>query len=198
MSDSADGLRVLVADEDQEALDQLSHILDSLEHDVIARAIRMEEVSREIAGEQPDIALVKLHGDTDHALDLIDEIVADSTCPVIALMEVEKPEFVRKAAAAGIYAYVQPVTQETVQGAIEVAVRRHAEREELEDVVDELEGALDRRAVIERAKGILMERHGINAGESFEMLRRHARNNGRKLVDVARSVIEGQALLPKG
>jgi response regulator NasT len=86
---------------------------------------------------------------------------------------------------------------ESVQGAIEVAVRRYREASQLHEKVGQLEGALERRGAIERAKGILMERHGVGEREAFELLRDHARTTGRRVVDVARSVLDGHALLPK-
>jgi AmiR/NasT family two-component response regulator len=194
--DGAKGLKVLVADEDHAALDTVAQLLQRLGHEVSARAVGVDEVSREIDEDEPDVALVKLHDDDEHALELIDEIVDEAACPVIALMEVPEPEFISRAAKHGIFAYVQPVTAETVQGALEIALRRHADVERLSGEVEVLEGAIQRRAVIERAKGILMERHSIGDREAFEMLRSHARANNRKLVDVASAVAEGHLLLP--
>ena len=191
------GLRVLVADEDRAALDGVAKLLHRLGHEVCARAVAVDEVSRRIDEDQPDVALVKLHDDDKHALDLIDEITDEADCPVIALMEVPEADFISRSARHGIYAYVQPVTAETVQGAIEVAMRRHADAERLSGEVEELEGALQRRAVIERAKGILMERHSLDDAAAFELLRSHARANNRKLVDVARAVSDGHLLLPR-
>ena len=195
--DGAEGLKVLVADEDHAALDTVAKLLHRLGHEVSARAVGVNEVSREIDDDEPDVALVKLHDDDEHALELIEEIVDESACPVIALMEVPQPEFIARAAKRGIFAYVQPVTAETVQGALEVALRRHADVERLSDEVDVLEGAIQRRAVIERAKGVLMERHSLDDREAFELLRSHARANNRKLVEVAGAVVEGHLLLPK-
>ncbi|HEY2604069.1 MAG TPA: ANTAR domain-containing protein [Thermoleophilaceae bacterium] len=199
MSDQsgAKSLKVLVADEDHDALDTVAKLLEGLGHEVAARAVGVEEVSRKIDEDEPDVALVKLHDDDDHALELIDEIVDEATCPVIALMEVPEPQFISEAAKHGIHAYVQPVTAETVQGALEVALRRFAELERLSGEVTELEGAIQRRAVIERAKGILMERHSLDDREAFELLRTHARSHNRKLVDVSEAVAEGHLLLPR-
>jgi AmiR/NasT family two-component response regulator len=194
--DGAKGLRVLVADEDYAALDSVAQLLGGLGHEVCARAIGVNEVSRQIDEDEPDVALVKLHDDDEHALELIDEITDEARCPVIALMEVPEPAFIARAAKRGIFAYVQPVTRETVQGALEIALRRHADLERLSGEVDQLEGAIQRRAVIERAKGILMERHSLDDRDAFELLRSHARANNRKLVDVARAVAEGHLLLP--
>jgi AmiR/NasT family two-component response regulator len=195
-SDGTKGLRVLVADEDYEALDSVAELLKGLGHEVCARAVGVREVSRQIDEDEPDVALVKLHDDDDHALELIDEITDEAQCPVLALMEVPEPDFISRAAERGIYAYVQPVTAETIQGALEIALRRHAEVERLSGEVEQLEGAIQRRAVIERAKGILMERHSLDDREAFELLRSHARANNRKLVDVARAVADGHLLLP--
>ena len=78
-----------------------------------------------------------------------------------------------------------------------MAVRRYRENRELVEKVGQLEGALERRAVIERAKGILMERHSVDEQRAFELLRDHSRGSGRRVLDVARSVVEGHALLPR-
>jgi AmiR/NasT family two-component response regulator len=116
---------------------------------------------------------------------------------VLALLDGEHPDFVAAAADEGIYAFAQPVTAASVQGAIEVARRRHAEAARLGEKVDQLETALERRTAIERAKGILMERHGVDDAEAFERLRSHARSTNRKVVEVSRAVNEGHALLPR-
>jgi response regulator NasT len=191
------GLSVLVADEDKEALDGIAMQLTELGHNVIARAISNAEVAAQLRTEHPDVAFVKLHQDEEHALELIDEIVESAECPVLALMEVEDMDFISRAAEKGVYAYVRPASKEALQGAIDIAVRRRGEMARFEEAVEQLEGALDRRAVIERAKGILMERHGIDEQEAFERLRAHARSNNRRVVEVAHSVNEGAPLLPK-
>jgi AmiR/NasT family two-component response regulator len=190
-----EGLRVLAADEDEDALLALGRLLEELGHDVIARPVSINEIAAEIRAEEPEIALVKLHSDEEHALSLIEEIIDDANCPVVAVLNEERPEFIGEAAERGIYSYARPQNKEAVQSAIELAVRRHAELERLGEAVDQLEGALHRRAAIERAKGILMERHSIEADDAFEMLRDHARSHNQKLVEVARAVDEGHPLL---
>jgi len=190
------GLRVLTADEDQAALEAIADLLRGLGHEVTACAVSLQEAAQMIAREDPDLAVVVVHEDDAHALDLIEEIGEYSSGPVVALLDGEDPEFVRAAAERGIFAYAWPVTPETVQGAIEVAVRRHAETARLSTQVDQLEHAMERRGTIERAKGIVMERHGVDAREAFELLRSHARARSRSVVEVARSVDEGHGLLP--
>ena len=76
-----------------------------------------------------------------------------------------------------------------LQSSIDIVLRRFAE-------YHALEGAFGRRAVTERAKGILMERHGIDEQAAFNMLREHARRHNRKMVDVAEEVVDTHQLLP--
>jgi len=179
------GLRVLVADEDRRALDGVAAIVRSLGHDVVARATSPAGVAAAIAEDEPHIAMVKLHSDDEHALDLIEELIDVGGCPVVALLDSEDADFVTRAAARGIIAYAQPVDEERVKSSLEIAVRRFAELSDLGDAVEELEDAIGRRAIIERAKGILMERHGVSDQEAFEMLRSEARSSNRRVYDVA-------------
>jgi len=190
-------LRVLATDEDRAALEQTAAILRDLGHEVTSYAVDVREAVLKVAEDDPDLAVVVLHDDDEHALELIDELSEWSSGPVVALMDGEHEGFVTAAAERGIDAIGRPVTPEAVRGAIEVAVRRHAERRALSREVAQLEGALQRRAVIERAKGILMERHGLGEREAFELLRTHARSSSRPLVELAQSVLDGHALLPR-
>jgi AmiR/NasT family two-component response regulator len=198
MSDvQARGLRILTANEDRDALKGLTDLLGRLGHDVTSRAVSVTEAVDLIAIEDPDVSLVRLHHDDEHALALIEELTESASGPVIAVLDEADPEFISAAAERGISAFAQPVDEANVQAAIELAMRRYAESEALTERVDQLETALERRALIERAKGILMERHGIDDRGAFEMLRGHARRNNLKVVDVARAVEGGQPLLPR-
>ena len=189
-------LRVLIADEEKTSLDSLARLLESLGHEVLPYAVSVTEAAQVIAGDDPDVALVRLHRDDQHALRLIGQITEYASGPVVALLDEEDTEFITSAAEEGIYAYAQPVSAESTQGAIEVAVRRHAERAELGEKVDQLETALERRSLIERAKGILMERHSLDDEAAFALLRAEARRSNRKVIDLARAVVEGRSLLP--
>lgn len=187
---------MLVADENREALDRLAGLLEGLGHRVCAYAVEVSEVAEKVVVDDPDVSMVALHRDDDHALALIEEICAYASGPVIALTQTEDAEFTARAADRGISAQAKPNDPEAVQSAIEVSLRRQAEIDRLEAKVDQLEGALARRAVIERAKGILMERHGVDDRTAFERLRTHARTERRRVVDVANAVAEGELELP--
>jgi AmiR/NasT family two-component response regulator len=189
-------LTVLLADEDEAQLEKLGAVLTGLGHEVTPFAVSVDEAAELIVREDPDLAIVVVHMNDDHALALIGEAVETASGPVIAQLREGDLNFVARAAERGISAYVQSNDPASVQAAIEIAVRRYREAARLNDKVGQLETALERRGVIERAKGIVMERQGIGEREAFERLRDHARAGNRRVVDVARSVVEGHALLP--
>ena len=188
-------LRVLIADEDEQALEGLGGVLEQLGHEVVPFAVSVREAAELIAREDPDLTIVMVHQDDDHALSLIAEAVEFASGPVIATVRNGDADFLARAAEQGIAAYVQGTNPESVQGAIEVALRRYREAAELAGKVAQLEGALARRIIIERAKGILMERHSADERHAFELLRESARSNSRRVVEVAQAAIEGPALL---
>jgi AmiR/NasT family two-component response regulator len=190
-------LRVLLADEDPGALKVTAGQLRALGHTPTEIAVSLHEAVDAIARDDPDVTMVVVYGDDGHALDLIEEINAFSSGPVIALLDREDPEFVAEAAERGIFAYARQETTDSIQSAIEVAMRRWREQHELTERVGRLESALERRALIERAKGILMERHNVDDWAAFQRVREHARRTNRTVIDVAAAVAEGHALLPK-
>lgn len=183
-------LRVLIANERKDRLAVVAPIVVALGHEVIAREIDAADVGAVTARERPDVALVGLGESSAHALELIDKIVREAACPVIALLHGRDPEFVKEASKRGVFAHISDAEVDDWQSAIDIVLRRFAEYQDLE-------GAFGRRATIERAKGILMERHGIDDAHAFEVLREHSRVDNRKLIDLATAVVDGHRLLPR-
>jgi AmiR/NasT family two-component response regulator len=183
-------LRVLIANERQDRLALVVPIVASLGHEVIAREIDVKDVGPLTARERPDVALVGLGASSDHALELIDKIVREAACPVIALLHAPDPGFVKEASKRGVFAHISDDDVKDWQSSIDIVLRRFAE-------FHDLQGAFGRRALTERAKGILMERHDIDEKRAFEMLRERSRVDNRKLIDLAAAVVDGHRLLPK-
>jgi AmiR/NasT family two-component response regulator len=179
---------VLIANERRDRLEMLAQVVIGLGHDVIAREIDVTEVAAVTTREHPDVALVGLGLNSDHALDLISEIVREASCPVIAILAADDPAYVHQAARRGVFAYIVEGTPDELQSAIDITLQRFSEYQSLQ-------GAFGRRALIEQAKGILMARHAINADKAFEKLRDHSQHNGRKLSDVATAVVDSHLLL---
>jgi len=181
-------LRVLIANERRDRLEVLAQVVIGLGHDVIAREIYVKEVGPTTAREQPDVALVGLGLSSEHALDLIGEIVREAACPVIALLHSSDPAYIHEAAKRGVFAYIIEGSPEELQSAIDITLQRFTEYQNLQ-------GAFGRRATIEQAKGIMMARHAMTADKAFELLRSHSQTHGRKLIDVAEAVVESHLLL---
>jgi response regulator NasT len=181
-------LRVLIANERRDRVELLTDVVTGLGHRVIACEVGIEAVAEVTVQERPDVALVGLGVSSNSALELIEQIVRESACPVIAMLSVDEPGYVREAARRGVFAYIVDTAPDDLQNAIDITLQRFAE-------YHSLQGAFGRRAIIEQAKGILMARHGIGADRAFTLLRQHSQTNGRKLGDVAGAIVDSHTLL---
>jgi AmiR/NasT family two-component response regulator len=184
-------LRILVANERADRIALVTELVVGLGHVVVAGSTDVTDVGGLTAEEHPDVALVGLGTSSAHALELIERIVREADCPVIAVLEGRDAAFVNAAAKRGVFAYIVDGSPEELQGALDITLRRFAE-------YHNLQGAFGRRAHTERAKGILMERHQIDEHAAFQLLRVQARNSGRKLIDVADAVLSAHNLLASG
>jgi response regulator NasT len=185
----AEHLRVLVANERRDRLALVAPIIAGLGHDVIACDVELDEVGVLVVRERPDLAVVGLGHGSAQALLLIERIVREAACPVIVHVHAPAVQFVQEASRRGIFAQIRDGDQDDWRNTIEIAFRRFGEYRDLE-------GAFARRAITERAKGILMERHAVDEQRAFALLREQARNTNRRLVDIASAVLDGHRLLP--
>lgn len=181
-------LRVLVANQLAERAEAVAEIARSLGHEVVGEELDVEQVAELTRVQHPDVALVGLGESSQHALELIEQIVRNAACPVILVLDARDQDFVNEAAQRGVFAHIVETDRNQLQSAIDITLRRFAE-------FHNLEGAFGRRAVIERAKGILMATRGIDEKEAFELLRAQSQRDGRKLVDVAEAVTQTHRLL---
>jgi two-component system, response regulator / RNA-binding antiterminator len=174
-------LHVLIADEDRQRIAEIAAVVSSLGHTVSAQLLDVSEIVEATQREHPDVAIVGLDGTRSHALELISAIVKQASCPVIVDMDTDDEEFIDNAARRGIFAYVKHGEQRGMANTIDIVLNRYAE-------FSRLHGALRTGAIIEQAKGILMERHGISPDEAFAELRSRARNTHQSVFEVARAV----------
>ena len=181
-------LRILIANERKDRLERIATIVTGLGHEVISRELEVADVAAATEREHPDLAFVGLGVSGEHALDMISEIVREASCPVIALLESDDPIWVNEAAKRGIFAYIVDGRADEMQSTIDITLSRYAE-------YSNLEGAFARRAVIERAKGIMMARQSIDENKAFELMRSQSQKSGQKLFDIAKAVVDSHLLL---
>jgi AmiR/NasT family two-component response regulator len=180
-------LRVLIANEKRDRLELLAQVVTGLGHDAIAREIYVREVGAATERERPDVALVGLGLSSEHALELITEIVREASCPVIALLSAKDPGYARpRSAVCSPTSWMAMPTSSRAPSTS--PCQRFAEYQSLQ-------GAFGRRALIEQVKGILIARHAIDADGAFEMMRDHSQHNGQKVVDVAQAIVDSHLLL---
>jgi response regulator NasT len=192
MAEATRKLRVLILDGREERLREVKTTVTSLGHEVIGSDTDLTTVHDVTVAGSPDVALVIIGENSRDGLEMIRTIVHEAACPVIAILDVQDPAFIDQAARLGIFAsIVRAGDRDEMQSSMDIALERFAE-------YHALEGAFGRRAVTERAKGILMERHAVDERRAFEMLRDHARRTNRKMVDVAESVLASHRLLASG
>lgn len=182
-------LRVLIANAQDDRLESITAIVEALGHEVVGRRVDVGEVGALSRRTGAEVALVGLGLDSDHALEQISAIVHEAACPVIAVLDAKNPSYVLQAAQQGVFAYViLDADAAELQSALDITLRRFAE-------FQNLQGAFGRRAIIEQAKGILMERNGIDADAAFALLRSHSQQTGEKLIDVAQAITQTHRLL---
>ena len=184
-------LQVLIANERDDRLETITAIVEALGHEIVGRGVDVSEIGPLSRRTGAEVALVGLGLDGEHALEQISEIVHEAACPVVALLDAADPSYVLEAAKRGVFAYVVLDAADTgeLQNAIDITLRRYAE-------FQNLQGAFGRRAIIERAKGILMERNGVDADAAFALLKSHSQNTGQRLIDVAQAITQTHQLLP--
>jgi response regulator NasT len=185
---------ILVVDELPEPLEHAVHLVEDAGHQVVAQATDLGGVMSALAQHHVDALVVAMHEDREHALRLIEAVAARCDCPIVLLFDRDDPALVRDALDRGADAYADRETLGSIESALLLARRRHDEVHGLARQIRELEGGAARRALIERAKGVVMERHGVEERAAYEMLRRRARSSRVTLAHVAEAVLDARAL----
>lgn len=182
-------LRVLIADGLPERLEEVAAAVAGLGHEAIPMQTDLAVLGELTSAEQPDVTIVIIGESSEKALETIGKVVKEAASPVIALLDVKDPVFVKRAAKQGVFAYVAGGDAEDLQSSFDIVLCRFEEYQNLE-------GAFGRRSMTERAKGILMERNGIGEAEAFNLLRAEARSSSTKLITVAEAIVMSHRILP--
>ena len=164
-------MRVLIAEDDPIIALGLETKLAALGHDVVMPGLDGLEAACAITRERP--------------------------VPIVAITAHDQPEYLDRAIRCGVAAYlVKPVDARQVERALRLAVSRHGEFEAMRTEVGRLQDALETRRLVERAKGILMDRFGLAESDAFLRIQRRSRDTNRTMADVARQLIDAAELLP--
>jgi AmiR/NasT family two-component response regulator len=189
-------LRVLIAEDEKVIAMGLRAQLKALGHKVVAEAANGRQavaLAREL---KPDLVVLDIKMPEMDGIEAAQAITAERPIPVILLTAYKEEQLAQRAAQAGIYAYlVKPISKDDLMPAILLARARFEEFQQLNEEISDLKEALEARKLIERAKGILMERRQLTEAEAFRRLQMMSQNQRMKLVDVARSIIIAEKVL---
>jgi response regulator NasT len=192
-------LKIAVADDELDMRDYFQKILPLLGHSVVATARDGRELVQKCRETRPDLVITDIKMPDMDGIDAANQIYRDGPIPVILVSAYHDPEFIRRAEADHILAYlVKPIKQADLEPAIAIAIRRFEQFQALRKESADLKQALEDRKIIERAKGILMKKAGLDEHEAFRRLQKLASDKNRKLVEIATMILTAEEAFGPG
>jgi two-component system, response regulator PdtaR len=183
-------MRILVAEDETIIRLDLRGLLERAGYDVVAEARDGEEAVELARLHQPDLALMDVKMPRLDGIEAARRMLEERPIPIVMLTAFDQRELVERAAEAGVYGYlVKPFREQDVVPAIELAKARYEELVAVRADADSLSQALADRKMIERAKGLLMEREKLSEADAFARLRKASQVSGRPLRVIADAVI---------
>ncbi|GIW88516.1 MAG: transcriptional regulator [Isosphaeraceae bacterium] len=186
-------LRIVVADDEPDMQDYFQTILPILGHEVVGVAGTGRELLELCRTERPDLVITDIRMPDLDGIQAAVQISRQNPLPVILVSAHHDPEDIQRAEADHILAYlVKPIKQSDLEPAIAIALRRFEQFQELRKEAADLRQALEDRKIIERAKGIIMKKAGLDEADAFKRLQRLASDRNKKLVEVAHMILTAE------
>jgi two-component system, response regulator PdtaR len=183
-------VRILIAEDETLIRLDLRALLEQAGFEVCAEAKDGLEAVELARSEQPDLAVLDVKMPRLDGIEAARRILEERPIPIVMLTAYGQDELVSRAVEAGVFGYlVKPFRETDLLPAIKAARARHEELAALREEAESLTEALAARKSIERAKGLLMAKEGLNEQEAFERLRRASQLAGRPLKVVAEALI---------
>ena len=188
--------RIAIADDEEVMREYFQDMLPDLGHEVVGAVSNGRDLVTLCETEHPDMVITDIRMPGLDGIDAAREITKARALPIILVSAFSDDELIQRAQGTTILAYLlKPIQQPALAATIAIAGRRFEELVALRQEAGDLRQALEDRKLIERAKGILMKRRGIAEDESYALLRNAAMKDGRKLVEVARALVDSVDLL---
>ena len=183
-------MRILVAEDETIIRLDLKEMLARAGYDVCAEARDGEEAVALARSEHPDLAIMDVKMPKVDGIEAARRILDERPIPIVMLTAYGQEELVSRAVEAGVFGYlVKPFREQDLLPAIATARARHDELAAVRDEAESLSEALAARKVIERAKGLLMEKESLSEQEAFSRLRKASQASGRPLKVIAEAVV---------
>ena len=187
-------LNIAVADDEPRMREYYRESLARMGHRVTVAASNGRELVEGCRATPPDLILTDIKMPDLDGIDAAVEIGKGEPVPIILVSAYHDDELLERAKGGHVFGFlVKPVKQDDLKAAIAIAMQRFAEFRTLRGEAGELRQALEDRKYIERAKGVLMKKAGLDEEEAFKRLRRLARDGNQKLIEVARMILKAEA-----
>jgi len=188
--------RVVIAEDEAIIRLDLKETLEEEGYEVVAETGRGDEAVELVKRFEPDIAILDIKMPGLDGLSAAREIAGERRAAVLILTAFSQRDLIERARDAGALAYlVKPFQKADLLPALEVALGRFREMKALHDQATNLEEQLETRKTVDRAKGRLMDEHGMTESAAFAFVQKTAMRERKNMRDVAQSVIDG-TLLP--
>ena len=185
------GLKIVVAEDEYLILMGIKSNLESLGHEVIGEATNGHELIKIALEKKPDLIIADINLPVINGLEALKKINEKLFIPSIIVSGYDDEKLINEAKEIGVLGYlIKPVDESDLKASIEIAVSRFEDFKKLKEELDETKEALESRKIIERAKGIVMERLQLKEDEAMRFLQKKSRNSNKKLVEVANEIIE--------
>ncbi len=189
-------LRVMLVDENRGRLAILTQALKDADHQVVAQLDGTENLLEQVSQVRPDIILIDLESPSRDTLESLRSINQDQPKPIVMFAERSDQATTESAIHAGVSAYVvDGLNPDRLKPLVEVAIARFREFQALRQELAETRSKLAERKVIEKAKGLLMQKKQLNEQEAYRALRKMAMDRNQRLGEVAQNVIDVMELL---
>jgi response regulator NasT len=190
-------IRVVIAEDEAIIRLDLKEMLEEEGYDVVAETGRGDEALELVREHKPDLCIFDIKMPGLDGLSVAREVTTDRQAAVLILTAFSQRHLIEQARDAGVLAYlVKPFERNELVPAIELALARFEEMRELDETVAGLENQLETRKAVDRAKGKLMDEHGLSEQEAFAFIRNSAMSGRSNMADVAQRVVSGD-LVPE-
>ena len=185
--------RVVIAEDEAIIRLDLKETLEDEGYEVVGETGRGDEAVELVRAHSPDIAILDIKMPGMDGLTAAKEISTERLAAVLILTAFSQRDLIERARDAGALAYlVKPFQRSELLPAVEVALGRHKEMQALHAEVKGLEEQLDTRRVVDRAKGLLMDRHGLSEGNAFDWIQKRAMRERLTMKVVGQRIIDGE------
>lgn len=190
---AANALRIVVAEDEAVIRMDLVEMVRELGHDVVGEAYNGQQAVDLVRDQRPDMVFLDIAMPERDGLSAAEEIAGEGLCAVVMVTAFSQRDISTKAADAGAVGYVvKPFTMADLGPAISLAMARWQQIQDLKAQVASLGERAASREVVERAKVLLQEGHGMSEPEAFSWLRRAAMDRRVTLAEAATALLAGQ------